>query len=67
MRTNEVMRVLTVVSTIFIPLTFIAGVYGMNFEVIPGLKSPNGFMICMGGMLALSLGMLALFRRNQWI
>jgi magnesium transporter len=67
MRTNEVMRVLTVVSTIFIPLTFIAGVYGMNFEVIPGLKSPNGFMFCMAGMLALSLGMLALFRRNKWI
>ena len=67
MRTNEVMRVLTVVSTIFIPLTFIAGVYGMNFEVIPGLKSPHGFMFCMAGMLALSLGMLALFRRNKWI
>ena len=67
MRTNEVMRVLTVVSTIFIPLTFIAGVYGMNFEMIPGLKSPHGFMLCMAGMLALSLGMLALFRRNKWI
>jgi len=67
MRTNEVMRVLTVVSTIFIPLTFIAGVYGMNFEFIPGLKSPQGFMFCMAGMLALSLGMLAIFRRNKWI
>lgn len=67
MRTNEVMRVLTVVSTIFIPLTFIAGVYGMNFEIIPGLKSPHGFMFCMAGMLALSLGMLAIFRRNKWI
>jgi magnesium transporter len=67
MRTNEVMRVLTVVSTIFIPLTFIVGVYGMNFETMPGTKSPEGFWICMGGMLVLALGMLALFRRNKWI
>lgn len=67
MRTNEVMRVLTVVSTIFIPLTFIAGVYGMNFEFIPGLKSPAGFMVCMAGMLALSVGMLGIFRYKKWI
>ena len=67
MRTNEVMRVLTVVSTIFIPLTFIVGVYGMNFEVMPGLKSPYGFMACVLGMTALAVGMLGVFRYKKWI
>jgi len=67
MRTNEVMRVLTVVSSIFIPLTFIAGVYGMNFEVMPGLKSPTGFAMCVGGMFLLSVGMLAVFRFKKWL
>ena len=67
MRTNEVMRVLTVVSTIFIPLTFIVGVYGMNFEAIPGLKSPYGFPVCVGGMVLLAIGMLGIFRHKKWI
>lgn len=67
MRTNEVMRVLTVVSTIFIPLTFIVGVYGMNFEFIPGLKSPHGFAVCIGGMVLLVFGMLGIFRYKKWI
>ncbi|MEI8342841.1 MAG: magnesium/cobalt transporter CorA [Verrucomicrobiota bacterium] len=67
MRTNEIMRVLTLVSTVFIPLTFIAGVYGMNFESIPGLKSPTGFVVCIGSMLALATGMLGLFRYKKWI
>lgn len=67
MRTNEVMRVLTVVSTIFIPLTFIAGVYGMNFEWMPGLKSPAGFTVCIFGMVLLAFGMLVIFRHKKWI
>ncbi|MDD5349828.1 MAG: magnesium/cobalt transporter CorA [Chthoniobacteraceae bacterium] len=67
MRTNEVMRVLTVVSTIFIPLTFLAGVYGMNFEAIPGAKSPVGFWICVAAMGTLAIGMLTLFRSKKWI
>lgn len=67
MRTNEVMRVLTVVSTIFIPLTFIAGVYGMNFEHMPELKSPYGYGICLAIMAMLALGMLAIFRRKKWL
>ncbi len=67
MRTNEIMRVLTVVSTVFIPLTFIVGVYGMNFENMPELHHPYGYFICLGFMLALALAMLYLFRRKKWI
>lgn len=67
MRTNEVMRVLTVVSTIFIPLTFVAGVYGMNFKTMPGAESPAGFWICVAAMASLAFGMLALFRSKKWI
>ncbi len=67
MRTNEIMRVLTVVSTVFIPLTFIVGVYGMNFEHIPGLKDPHGFDLCMAAMALLALGMLGIFRHKKWI
>ena len=67
MRTNEVMRVLTVMSSVFIPLTFIAGVYGMNFESIPGLKSPQGFAVCVLLMVVLAAGMLLLFRRKRWL
>lgn len=66
-RTNEVMRVLTVVSTIFIPLTFIVGVYGMNFHFMPELDWKYGYFACWGGMLLLSAGMLAVFRRNKWL
>ncbi len=67
MRTNEIMRVLTVVSTIFIPLTFIAGVYGMNFENMPELKTRYGYFVCLAVMGGLAFGMLALFRRNKWL
>lgn len=66
-RTNEVMRVLTIFATIFIPLTFVAGIYGMNFEVIPELKWRGGYLYfwCICG-LVLS-GMLLLFRRLGWL
>jgi len=67
MRTNEIMRVLTLVSTVFIPLTFIAGVYGMNFDSIPGLKTPGGFWDCMAVMGLLAVGMMGLFRYKKWI
>lgn len=67
MRTNEIMRVLTVVSTIFIPLTFIVGVYGMNFDYMPELRTRYGYFICLGVMGVLAVGMLILFRRNKWL
>ncbi len=67
MRTNEVMRVLTVVSTIFIPLTFIVGLYGMNFEYMPELKTRYGYPVTVGVMVLLAIGMLAVFRKKKWL
>ena len=63
---NEVMQVLTVVSTIFIPLTFIAGVYGMNFEYMPELKTRWGYIICLGFMGAIAGGLVLFFWRRGW-
>jgi magnesium transporter len=65
-RMNEVMKVLTVIATIFIPLTFIAGVYGMNFEHMPELEWRYGYGLIWGVMIAVGAGMLAYFRRKRW-
>lgn len=64
---NETMKVLTVISTIFIPLTFIVGIYGMNFEVMPELEWPWGYPLVMGMMVMLAIGMLWVFRSKHWI
>jgi magnesium transporter len=64
---NETMKVLTVIATIFIPLTFIVGIYGMNFHVMPELEWPWGYPFVMGLMLTLALGMLWIFRKKHWI
>lgn len=64
---NETMKVLTVIATIFIPLTFIVGIYGMNFRVMPELEWPWGYPAIMGLMLLLALGMLWYFRKKEWI
>lgn len=66
-RLNNVMRFLTIISTIFIPLSFIAGVYGMNFEFMPELHWKNGYYIVLGIMFTATLGMLYYFRRSKWI
>ncbi len=66
-RMNEIMRVLTVVSSIFIPLTFIVGVYGMNFEHMPELKYPYGYYSVIAFMFALAIGLVALFIKRGWI
>jgi magnesium transporter len=66
-RTNEIMRVLTVVSATFIPLTFLAGIYGMNFEYMPELKQPHGYFVLLGIMGTLFLSMVAFFRSKRWI
>lgn len=66
-RLNEVMKVLTIISTIFIPLTFIAGVYGMNFQHMPELKWRYGYFAVLFLMLLVALGMLAFFKRKKWI
>ncbi|MGB5428132.1 magnesium/cobalt transporter CorA, partial [Eudoraea sp.] len=66
-RMNEVMKVLTIMATIFIPLTFIAGVYGMNFENIPELKFQYGYFVLWGVMVVVFLGMLYYFKRREWL
>lgn len=65
-RLNEVMKVLTIISTIFIPLTFLVGVYGMNFEFMPELKQPWAYPALWAVMVAIALSMLACFRRKKW-
>jgi magnesium transporter len=64
---NQVMKVLTVMSSIFIPLTFVAGVYGMNFKYMPELEMSYGYPAVMIGMLVVALGLLAMFRRKEWL
>jgi magnesium transporter len=64
---NETMKVLTVIATIFIPLTFIVGIYGMNFTFMPELEWPWGYPLVMGVMLILAIGMLWSFRNKHWI
>jgi magnesium transporter len=66
-RTNEVMKVLTIFASIFIPLTFIAGVYGTNFNYIPELEYRYGYFIMLGGMLILAAVMLYFFRKKDWL
>ncbi len=66
-RTNEVMKVLTIIATIFIPLTFIAGIYGMNFEYMPELKWPWGYFGVLGIMALVATIMLSYFRRKRWL
>lgn len=65
-RLNEVMKVLTIISTLFIPLTFIAGVYGMNFEYMPELKWKYGYYAVWGVMILIVCGMLRYFRQRRW-
>lgn len=64
---NEIMKVLTIIATIFIPLTFIAGVYGMNFSYMPELTWRYGYFLVMGLMLLAALLMVAYFRRKKWL
>jgi magnesium transporter len=66
-RLNAIMRVLTVITTIFMPLSFIASIYGMNFEYMPELRSPWGYPLVLGVMAAVGVGMLVLFRNKRWL
>ena len=63
---NEIMKTLTIVSAIFIPLTFIVGVYGMNFENMPELKYHDGYYIVMGAMFFIVIGMIIYFKKRRW-
>ncbi|MEC7546395.1 MAG: metal transporter [Thalassolituus sp.] len=64
---NRTMQVLTVITAIFVPLGFLAGLYGMNFEYIPELKIENGYFILLAAMGSIAVGLLALFRKIRWL
>ena len=66
-RLNKVMKVLTIISTIFIPLTFLAGVYGMNFRFMPELDQPWAYPAVWGIMALIALGMVLFFKRRKWL
>ncbi|MFH1878872.1 MAG: CorA family divalent cation transporter, partial [Candidatus Omnitrophota bacterium] len=66
-RLNSVMKVLTIIATIMMPLTLIAGIYGMNFEYMPELKMRYGYYCVLGVMGALTLFMLYLFKKKDWL
>ena len=60
------MKTLTIVSAIFIPLTFIVGVYGMNFKFMPELEYRNGYYIIIGIMVLIGIGMIFYFKKRKW-
>ena len=64
---NEIMKLLTIVSAIFIPLTFIAGIYGMNFKNIPELELENGYFIAIGVMITIAVSLIFYFRKRGWL
>jgi magnesium transporter len=66
-RMNDIMKVLTIIATIFIPLTFIAGVYGMNFEYMPELKWRWGYPAVMFAMTILGISMFLYFKKRRWV
>ncbi|HSO56698.1 MAG TPA: magnesium/cobalt transporter CorA [Paenisporosarcina sp.] len=66
-RMNRIMMILTIVSSIFIPLTFVAGVYGMNFKNMPELEMKNGYFFALGAMILIGLSMLVWFKYKGWM
>jgi len=66
-RMNEVMKVLTIIATIFIPLSFFAGIYGMNFEYMPELQIPWAYPLLWLFMITVVCGMLFFFRKRGWL
>jgi len=66
-RMNEVMKVLTIIATIFIPLTFVAGIYGMNFDFMPELHWRWGYFLVWGVMIAVTAAMIVYFKRKKWL
>ena len=66
-RTNDIMRVLTIFAAIFIPLTFLAGIYGMNFDYLPGLHYRYAYYIFWGAMVAIAAGLILFFKRKGWL
>jgi magnesium transporter len=66
-RMNSVMKFLTIISTIFIPLTFVAGLYGMNFDYMPGLKSEYGYPAVIAFMFLAGVSMFYYFKKKKWL
>lgn len=66
-KTNEIMKILTMISSILLPLTFIASVYGMNLRSLPLSQYPNSFWMLMAGMLVLGVLMIAYFKKRRWL
>ncbi|MBL6965731.1 MAG: magnesium and cobalt transport protein CorA, partial [Anaerolineales bacterium] len=66
-RMNEVMKVLTIIATIFIPLSFFTGLYGMNFAYMPELQWRWGYFALLGFLGTVFIGMLIFFKRKKWI
>ncbi len=66
-RTNEVMKVLTIFASIFIPLTFVAGIYGTNFDYLPELHFKYAYFVMLGVMAIIAAGMLYFFRKKDWL
>jgi magnesium transporter len=66
-RLNQIMKVLTIVTVIFVPLTLLVGIYGMNFENMPELKSEHGYYILLSTMTGIAALLLYLFRRTRWL
>jgi len=63
---NQVMQVLTIITTIFVPLSFLVGLYGMNFEYIPELQYRYGYFVLLGLMLLISIGLIGYFKKQNW-
>ena len=66
-RLNQIMKILTVVMAIFVPLSFLAGIYGMNFENMPELHSQSGYFILLAVMLSIATLLLMIFRKMRWL
>jgi magnesium transporter len=66
-RLNHIMKLLTIITCIFVPLSFLAGVYGMNFRFMPELSERYGYFVVVGVMATIALTLLAVFRRRKWI
>jgi magnesium transporter len=66
-RLNQIMKVLTIITAIFVPITFIAGIYGMNFEYMPELHSKSGYFIAIGVMATIVVTLMIIFKRNKWL
>ena len=66
-RLNQIMKLLTIITAIFVPITFIAGIYGMNFEFMPELHYRNGYYITVGAMITIAVVLLLVFKFKKWV